>query len=337
MKAQKNISKEEWNALAQKYFGNLSAEEEKALQKEWKAFDATDLAEIEKTAEQLNLHYKLKNYNSEKAFEQIKPRLKVEKKRTFTPGKTSTLLRIAAVVVLAVVIGSVWFFTQDQPSGITSPEPIAQDYGISKVELPDGSLVTLNKNSKIDYPDKFANTNREVRIEGEAFFEVVSNPEKPFIIHAGNANIKVLGTSFNVNAYPDNGQVEVVVSTGKVQIYSENHDETPGEELILDPGDKGVFVNASKELLKVHNEDPNYIAWKTRHLIFSETKLKDVIKHLSKLYDIKIKTVEPGLDELKYTGHFENSSVDFILEVISYTFDIEVNEENECYYLRKKS
>lgn len=336
MKAKKNISQEEWNALARKAFGNLSAEEEKTLKNELKSYDSADFEEIEKTAEQINLYYKLKIFNSKHAFGLVKPRIET-KKRSFVFAKTSNLLRIAAVVVLALMVGSVWYFSEDMKSEIETPILAEQDYGITNVVLPDGTFVTLNRDSKINYPDEFTSDKREVYIEGEAFFDVVPNPEKPFIIHAGDANIKVLGTSFNVNAYPGNERVEVVVSTGKVQFYSEEINQIPGKELILDPGDKGIFVNASKELLKMQNHDPNFIAWKTRHLIFSETKLNEVIEQLSKLYNIQIKTIEPGLNELKYTGHFENHSIDFILEVISLTFDIEVNEENECYFLNKKS
>ena len=336
MKAQKNISQKEWNALANRAFGNLGPDEEKALENQLKTFEIADLTEIEKTAEQINLHYKLKNYRSDSAFEQVRSKISKEK-RSVLFVKTSNLLRIAAVVVFALVLGSVWFFAEDVELKTETTELIIQNHEITDVELPDGSLVTLNRNSKIDYPDKFTSDKREVNIEGEAFFDVVPNPEKPFVIHAGDVSIKVLGTSFNVNAYPGNERVEVVVSTGKVQFYSESIDQIPGKELILDPGDKGIFVNASKELLKMQNQNPNFMAWKTRRLIFSETSLKEVIEQISKLYNIQIRTVEPGLNELKYTGHFENSSIDFILEVISLTFDIEVNKESECYFLDKKS
>ena len=336
MKENRNISKEEWNALAQKAFGNLSADEEKALQKELQSLDATDLTGIEKTAEQINLHFKLKKFNSELAFEQIKSRVGTKQKRTIRLNTKSSFLKIAAVVVFALILSSVWFFSENSPlKKSRNLELIVQDYSAREVQLPDGSLVTLNRDSKISYPKTFTSDKREVFIEGEAFFEVSPNPEKPFIIHAGDATIRVLGTSFNVNAYPENERVEVVVATGKVQFYSEKMTIIPGRELILDPGDKGIFLNTSKELLKMHNQDLNFVAWKTRHLIFSETSLEEVIIQLKKLYQIQIET--KGLGDLKYTGRFENQPLGFVLKVISKTLKFDIEKQEGCYIFKSKS
>jgi ferric-dicitrate binding protein FerR (iron transport regulator) len=337
MKTKRNINQEEWNALAKKVFGNENAVDEKSSINELKNVDASELKEIENIANQVDLHYKLKNYNSGKAYKNVKSRIGTTKKRSLSLAKSYSLLKIAAVIILALVIGSVWLFSDNKLLKPESEELALSDFGISTIELPDGSVVTLNHNSKIDFPTEFTSDVREVFIEGEGFFDVVPNPNKPFIIHAGKANIKVLGTSFNVNAYPDNENVEVVVSTGKVQVYTEETDKASSHEVILDPGDKGIYVNASKELLKLQNQDVNYIAWKTRHLIFSDTSLKEVIKQLNKLYGIEIKAVDPALEEMSYSGHFENNSIDFILEVISLTLDIEINEEGDYYLLNKKS
>ncbi|MGQ8335650.1 FecR family protein [Sunxiuqinia sp. A32] len=340
MKTNINISQEEWNVLAKKYFGNMSAEEEKVFDEELKASakDA-DLAEIEKTVEQIELHYKLNKFNSAKAYNNIQSRLNNKSGKVFALMMNKAyLLRIAAVLLLVAMVGSVWYFSDSQALiSAKLSEVSVDDFGISRVELPDGTTVTLNRETKINYPDEFSQDVREVYIEGEAFFEVTPNPKKPFIIHAGDASIEVLGTSFNVNAYPESELVEVVVSTGKVQVYNELDEHLTKNKLILDPGDKGIFVNASKELLKMTNEDPNYMAWRTHHLIFRETNLNEVITQLSKLYRIQIEVSGLNLEEVKYSGHFENQSVEFILEVISRTLEIEVLKSKEGYTLRKES
>ena len=103
---------------------------------------------------------------------------------------------------------------------ISTPNQVINEY-----TLPDGSVVALNSNSKLVFPKQFNGDTREVTIEGEAFFDVKPNPEKPFIINAGKAQIKVVGTSFNVSAYPETETLEVVVKTGKVQVISKNIDE----------------------------------------------------------------------------------------------------------------
>ena len=115
-------------------------------------------------------------------------------------------------------------------------------------------MVTLNSNSKLEFPAKFASDKREVTITGEAFFEVKPNPEKPFVINAGGAQVKVLGTSFNVSAYPKTDAVEVIVKTGKVQVTQKTEQlEAETNEVILTPGEKGTFYAGSRILEKTVN------------------------------------------------------------------------------------
>ena len=149
--------------------------------------------------------------------------------------------------------------------------------------LSDGSVVALNRGSKLLFPKKFKGDIREVTIVGEAFFDVVPNPEKPFIINAGNAQVKVLGTSFNVCAYPGSETVEVIVETGKVQVINTQTD-LPAEnrEVFLTPGEKGTFYTENHLLEKTMNLDPNFLAWKTQSLVFTKVPLIDVVKSLEK-------------------------------------------------------
>jgi ferric-dicitrate binding protein FerR (iron transport regulator) len=187
------------------------------------------------------------------------------------------------------------------------------------------------------YPKKFGRSTREVTIEGEAFFEVKPNKDKPFIIHAGNAQIKVLGTSFNVNAYPESKLVEVTVETGRVQFLNKNAKSVQTNELILIPGDKGTLIYESNSLKKTTNQNLNFLSWKSHNLIFKATSLNEVIQDLAKVYKVDIRIADPDLKNLLLTAHFNNYSLDFILEVIETTFKIETQKVDGRYILKARS
>jgi ferric-dicitrate binding protein FerR (iron transport regulator) len=243
----------------------------------------------------------------------------------------------AAILVGALLLVSGYEFFYRPASSGTMLQVVATDKVLNTVALPDGTFVSLNSDTKISYPKKFSGKTREVSIEGEAFFEVKPDKNKPFIIHAGKAQIRVLGTSFSVSAYPATKQVEVIVQTGKVQVVNKTSEKQQTDELILTPGDKGTLVYASNTMQKTTNQDPNFIAWKTRNLTFKATSLHEVIENLEKVYKVNISLADPKLNELLLTAQFNDYSLDFILKVIENTFPIEVQEIDGQYVLKARS
>ena len=147
-----------------------------------------------------------------------------------------------------------------------------------------------------------------------------------------------MGTSFNVNAYPSAEAVEVTVESGIVQVACYSRDGQVQEaELILHPGEKGILSNSSRKLEKYNNTDPNYMAWKTNHLVFESTPLNEVIRLLEKIYHVDILLENHELEELLLTAQFEDKSAEFILDVISLTFDLELTQYNDEFIITKKS
>ncbi|NQU88299.1 MAG: FecR family protein, partial [Mariniphaga sp.] len=204
--------------------------------------------------------------------------------------------------------------------------------------LPDGTIVTLNSDTKLFYPKQFEGNSREVKISGEAFFNVTPNPDKPFIINAGNTQIKVLGTSFNVYAYPGSQTVEVIVETGKVQVLNPTQTiQNTENEVFLDPGDKATFFKKEKVLTKNKNDDPNYNAWKTYNLVFEESKLSYVFQVLEKTYHVEIQTDDPEIENLMLVAEFNNKPINFVLDVIRLTFNLELSIENDRYILKNSN
>ena len=246
-------------------------------------------------------------------------------------------LKVAAAVVVAFLLGAFayqYFYagaSRLQNQLVAFAEPLAS------FELPDGTKVSLNSDSKLFFPKKFKGGTREVTLEGEAFFDVEPNPTKPFIINAGNAQIKVLGTSFNVNAYPGSDKVEVIVETGKVRVARKTTNTSAIGELILAPGDKGILLYPNGVLQKSKNNDDNFLAWKTHNLIFRETSLGDVIETLEKVYKTDIDIADDEMKKLLLTGQYNDYSLDFILEVIASTLHLEVEKKGNRFFLCKES
>jgi ferric-dicitrate binding protein FerR (iron transport regulator) len=234
-------------------------------------------------------------------------------------------------------VGGYYIANQNTVSEIYAEISPSGTLDVQEHILQDGTVVTLNNNSKISFPKRFKGNVREVTITGEAFFDVEPNPEKPFIINAGEAQVKVLGTSFNISAYPEQEKVEVIVETGKVQVTRKSEPDTDENHvLLLNPGEKGTFSEQNNKLEKNVNADRNYLAWKTHNLVFEETPLHQVISYLKKVYRIDIQLTDKELNNLVLTAEFNKKPIDFILNVIQLTFYLDLREENGQYILSKQ-
>ncbi len=341
MKEKKNI-KFFNNGLLAKYLSNEVNSVEKLEVETWLEQSDENLEELEqhrKMLDTINACYKAESFNSVDAWKKVKakmnePKMNVIQHKKFRKEAISRFYKYAAIAVIAVLLGSAGFYigfrnkvTEIYTEIISTPEQVINEY-----TLPDGSVVALNSNSKLIFPKQFKEETREVTIEGEAFFDVKPNPGKPFIINAGNAQVKVVGTSFNVSAYPETEKVEVVVKTGKVQIISKGSDEiSVKNEIYLIPGEKGTLFSNSRFPEKSINPDPNYLAWKTHDFVFEEVPLNEVFKCLEKTYHVKINVLEPELSDLKLNAQFDKKPIDFILNVVSLTFNLNLSVDNEQY------
>ncbi|MEA3504165.1 MAG: FecR domain-containing protein [Bacteroidota bacterium] len=197
----------------------------------------------------------------------------------------------------------------------------------AEIEFNDGSIAYVNKNSEINYPEKFFGDTREISIFGEAFFNVQSNKEKPFIVTAGDFRVKVLGTKFNVKNVGA-GSYEVFVESGKVSVY---HKNTPENNKLLLPGQMALL---SVEGIVYRNSSSNYLSWKTDELVFDNVLLKDVVSDIETYYGVSILVTEQETERLRLTAHFENKTLDEVLDVITLIFDLE-KEKRETEILLK--
>jgi ferric-dicitrate binding protein FerR (iron transport regulator) len=258
---------------------------------------------------------------------------------------TAVLLLISGIYYRSIFS----FFNTTAPKEKISQNNISTKPGSkSQVTLPDGSIVTLNADSKLTYPDNFLGDSREVILEGEAFFEVTKNKEKPFIIHSKAMDIKVLGTVFNVKAYPSETISEASLISGSIEVLLKNR---TNERIMLKPNEKitvsdntGTTTNEttaikiSKEThplilidqLKIDEADNqvNEIAWTQNKLIFNNQKLEDIAPLLERWYGVNIVIENQKLKGVSFTGRFYSESISQVLKALQMTHKFNYSNNN---------
>ena len=198
-----------------------------------------------------------------------------------------------------------------------------------EIRLPDGSKIIMNRNSKIRYSTNFKKE-RKVYLHGEAFFEVKPNANLPFIVEGNLSKTKVLGTSFIINSNAHEGFDEINVVSGKVsfgQLIDNN-------EVLISEGNMGTLKENKIEQTAI--KDANYNAWLTEKIIFKNTKLKEVFKVLEEYYNVSVKTKNPKILNCEFSGQFEKSDINEILEVLAVSFSLSFNKESNNYMLSGK-
>jgi transmembrane sensor len=221
----------------------------------------------------------------------------------------------------AAVAASIYFVCVPQvkrlnsikSNGLTYTQVVTSKGEIKKVHLSDGSLVTLNAGSTLFYPARFQGNTREVKLVGQAFFKVQHNHNKPFVVHAGALTTKVLGTTFDVYAYPEAKNVRITLATGRIQIANQKADLA-----ILKPNQQLVYNKAktSAQTLMVNSVD--YTAWKTGLQLFKQSKLDEVSIYLNKWYGLTTSFQDQSLKNYKITTLFTtNMPVRQVLDVVA--------------------
>ncbi|NOZ45344.1 MAG: DUF4974 domain-containing protein [Chlorobi bacterium] len=265
----------------------------------------------------------------DKEWEVFKSKISGTKTITLPKHKPSTFLikftRIAAAIILFIAVGGMGYYLFNN----MGKKKYYAKNSVNEIALPDQSKITLNKNARIIVAKDFDKEKREVKLIGEAYFEVNANG-KPFIVKTSDIEIKVVGTSFLVNSVKNSETIEVVVNSGIVSVTQIN-DTT--NKVILKKGEKAYFRKKSKELKKLKNTDINFISWKTRKLTFKNDKLTKVVKTLNKIHHANIQIQSTEIKNCRLTASFTDQSLDSILKVIENTLDIKVEKKDNIIYL----
>ena len=240
--------------------------------------------------------------------------------------------RVAAAIALILISVVAYFYISDQTVSGNQEMVLKSDIIQTKstepgqkltIHLSDGSVAILNANSSITYSREFSDTMRFVQMQGEVFFEVAKNVEKPFVVSTSQLNTTALGTSFNIKAY-ENGHQQVSLITGKVKVEPRNSDLVnylqPGEEITLSNG------KISKDRFDILTK----VLWKEGIIYFDNTPLKECFRTLEQWYGVKIEVIGMAPSKtLKVSGRFDNDYLTNVLKSISYTHDFmyEIDEK----------
>lgn len=244
----------------------------------------------------------------------------------FSNLKRPGLLKVAAAILLLLCLNLLaWYLTR--PDVVQPLEIISKDH-YSKVLLSDSSRVFLNKNSAFSY--KGTPTKREVYLKGEAYFKVVRDQDRPFYVHLKNASIQVLGTSFNVKAYPESNQLTVVVTSGTVNFY------TRAQSVSLDAGEKAVLEKPAQRITKTVNQDPNFDSWRTQNLQFKNTPLQVILQSLEEYYGARIQAKDKRILSCRFTGTFTKARLEEVLTALAFGLNLDYQYHDGQFILSGK-
>ena len=250
------------------------------------------------------------------------------------PQKNHTMVSakrwIPIAASLILTIGLIWWLF---PAPKPTSSLIVSNSPREEMVLNDGSSITLNTCSRLICDQPFNDDQRVVELDGEGYFQVKSSREWPFIIHAGQITIKVTGTQFNVRAYPNLNVTEVSVMEGTVEVTTSSESSV---HLLL-AGQTALFDKTTGELQIESTTNPNILAWLTGKISFQETPLSEVVETLGRVYGVTIQVSDTTINDKKLTARFSDNSLDFVLDVVCVTFNLNFKKEGNTIFLSQKS
>lgn len=261
-------------------------------------------------------------WKKQKAFE-IEPQLENSENNKNRQLKISkSFIKVAATVALLIVsyFGARVLipYGEDKKVAIIT-KTVAKGQKLI-LALADGTRIKLNAGSTISYPESFSANERKIELSGEAFFKVASNPDAPFTVVTGNVETRVLGTSFNVKAYPEKKLVYVAVVEGKVKVSALDPDKNVKADVELTPNQLATVPKNEGEILVSAFDQELLLAWRHGNLFFEQSNFEDIINDLERWYGVSIELGEKTKinPEWRFSGHFENKSLEYVLNVFSY-------------------
>ncbi len=317
------MKKEDFFEIFERYILNTASPDEVKTLCEW-VNKNTEISEwLEKqildSPDNMNKELQLRMFNDIKTTLQIeKPTEPELNESKVTSGSAfsglKTWMRIAAMFVLPFISAlGVYLFMSDK--NVTEPLLVSVERGQkASITLPDGSKVWLNSLSELTYNSDFNTEKRELLLVGEAYFEVASNPDKPFVVRSNEITVEALGTAFGVKAYTDDVSVSSILMHGKVRVT------TPNGTIILKPNER---IQYDRELATTRQSSVtnavDFTGWIHNELRFENESLYEITRNIQRIYNVEIIFSTERLKKLRYTGTVDNNSLESVLNLISLT------------------
>ncbi len=273
---------------------------------------------------------------------QLGERSTTAEKQWFRLLPLSSLVRYAAAVVVITLISLLaWNYTSHKSPATISQvngRPVQLEYKTLKgqretVTLPDGSRVKLNFESRISYQSDFGNAHRDLVLEGEAFFEVMPDPSRPFNIQTGELTTTVVGTSFNINAYADHPQIRVAVRTGKVKVASGTQEN---KRVTLVPDEMSVFEKNNGSLTSQGFDPEKEFGWASNTIILENADFKEIRRILEKEYAVTFVVDKDLKVKEDFSAKFKDAPIKKVLDALNYTSRFQYSLVKDKVYVTKK-
>jgi len=246
-------------------------------------------------------------------------------------------LAIILILILGGTVGTAVYFRQLQQKRELAYQSTYQEYYTQKGErstliLSDGTSIRLNSVTKVRFPIMFAKEKREVFLDGEGFFEVAHNESCPFIVHTANANIRVLGTIFDVTSYSEDNKTQVVVSEGQVAFAGTRQQDV----VLLNRNQMSRVIKDGHPTTAEAIRTDKYFAWLKNQMVFDNATLAEVIKQLSRKYDVEFEVLDPSLLNRHIVATYSNESLSQIIRSLSFSLRFQYEQRGKIVSLYRQ-
>lgn len=308
--------------LVTRYLSGEATHDETKQLKQWLESDKQNqryFNQLRNIWQATNPTFKPNEINTEEAYQKVTGKLQLNRKQ----HKLITWFsRVAAVLILPLLIATTYALLKTSPQADVVYQEIHAPYGTySEVVLPDGSKVSINAGSKLRFPSVFTKGKREVYLDGEGYFEVVSSKENPFLVYTEKFTVKATGTKFNVEDYSKDTIAAVTMIEGIVNTTITNDKTLP-----LNPGNRILFSKTSNQLQQLQTDPYKWYAWKDGTLIFRDDPLGYVFKRLSQTFNVNIIMKDTQLATHPYRATFTNESLEEIMRLLKISAPIQFRD-----------
>ena len=242
------------------------------------------------------------------------------------------LFKYAAIFIFLLSLPGVWYFFQEENTKplLSYTKVSADDGQVTKVLLPDGSEIWLNYGSSIKYDDLFSKENRNIELDGEAFFKAAKNKELPMVVSCSELRVKVLGTSFNVMSYLERGDIQVTLEEGKVLLYDTSE---PNKVKKMAPGEIAIYSKNSKQIKIDPANTVLFTSWKDGIINIYNLTLEELVSKLERRYNQKFE-IDDAAKSLRYTLTIKNENLSQVLDLIRIINSVDPVQKNDVIYLK---
>lgn len=313
--------------LLPSYFKGVLDKDDREKVEIWKEASKVNrqiFADSHKAWEAIEHLRRMKKYNAQKALEKVNHR--IERKKSL---KLFTILqKVAAILILPLLVATFYFATKTPISKVVKTEiawnTIKTPAGMrSEFLLPDSTKVYLNSKTTLSYPVAFTGSSRNVKLIGEAYFEVAHNKKQPFIVNTGKINIEVTGTEFKASNYPDEELTEIVLASGNINLFQGAYSKERKIIRSMVPGEKATCYEKENKIYFDKVDVEKYISWKDGILMFRDDSMQDVVRRLNRWFNVDIRLTGEKLTDYVYTATFEDESLIQILDLLKMSAPID--------------